>query len=115
MVRNFRERLGMMRDRSPRIPTGIAPLDELVRGGFRQSHCVVLGGAPGAGKTTLLCQIARNLIRQGVAVGMLCADEEVQSVDIRNMQSIGIPRERAEAPTEVDIRDAEKEFSDLPF
>ncbi|NML17135.1 ATPase domain-containing protein [Azohydromonas caseinilytica] len=41
----------------PRVPTGIAGLDEVTGGGFLQSGVYIVQGAPGAGKTILANQI----------------------------------------------------------
>lgn len=41
-----------------RIPTGIAPLDIALGGGWVTSSVVLLGGNPGAGKSTLSIQVA---------------------------------------------------------
>lgn len=114
-VRNLRERLALMRDNAPKFALGIEPLDELTRGGVRVSHTVVIGGAPGAGKSTLMCQMARYLCLNEIPTAILCADEEAQAFDIKNMQSIGIPRNRAEDPGEEEIKLAHDKFKDAPL
>lgn len=43
----------------PAIPTGLAPLDELLGGGLREASTYVIAGATGRGKTGLAIQVAR--------------------------------------------------------
>ena len=45
--------------------TGIAPLDDKLRGGLRDGQIAVIGGRPGAGKSVLLTQIAANMAERG--------------------------------------------------
>ena len=42
----------------PALPTGIGPLDEVLRGGLRPSQLVLLAAPPGMGKSALASQIA---------------------------------------------------------
>jgi circadian clock protein KaiC len=52
--------------RSPdRMSTGVAGLDDILRGGFVRFGCYLLQGDPGSGKTTLALQFARERIRVG--------------------------------------------------
>ncbi len=44
----------------PRVPTGIAGLDYILRGGLPQHRLYVVEGDPGAGKTTLALQFLRE-------------------------------------------------------
>ncbi len=50
------------------IKTGIAGLDEILRGGLPPSNLYMLQGAPGAGKTTAALQF----LRVGVEAGESC-------------------------------------------
>ena len=50
------------------ISTGIAGLDEVLRGGLPTSNLYMLQGAPGAGKTTAALQF----LRAGVEAGERC-------------------------------------------
>lgn len=52
----------------PRLPTGIAGLDEILLGGFLQDRIHLIGGAPGTGKTTL----ALSFLLEGAARGERC-------------------------------------------
>ncbi len=59
----------MTKRKSPKpISTGIAGLDEILRGGLPPSNLYMLQGAPGAGKTTAALQF----LRAGVALGERC-------------------------------------------
>jgi circadian clock protein KaiC len=49
----------------PRVPTGIAGLDEILRGGIFQSGIYIVRGVPGVGKTILGNQMAFNHVRAG--------------------------------------------------
>jgi circadian clock protein KaiC len=48
-----------------RMSTGVAGLDDILRGGFVRFGCYLLQGDPGSGKTTLALQFARERIRVG--------------------------------------------------
>ena len=50
------------------VSTGIAGLDQILRGGLPASNLYMLQGAPGAGKTTAALQF----LRAGVAAGERC-------------------------------------------
>lgn len=64
-------------------PTGFAPLDEHLSGGFRSGDLILLGGAQGLGKTTMAVQMARNIARAGRAVLMLSYEHDHQAALIR--------------------------------
>ncbi|HEX4336288.1 MAG TPA: RAD55 family ATPase [Polyangiaceae bacterium] len=114
-LRPLGDRLRAALGSGPPSPTGIEPLDVHLRGGLRAEKLMVIGGAPGSGKTTLAAQFGRALARQGVAVAFLAIDEEPAGIDARNLESIGIARDHAEAPELVDIEKAEAELGGLPF
>lgn len=48
-----------------RVPSGIAGLDTILRGGFLQGGIYILMGLPGAGKTILANQICFNVVAAG--------------------------------------------------
>jgi len=79
-----------------RWQTGIAPLDELLRGGIRTGKVLVIGGAPGAGKTTMADQLARIIAGQGAIVVVLEPDDPA-GFDTRWLMSVGVSRDAAEA------------------
>jgi circadian clock protein KaiC len=56
------------RKAQPIVATGVAGLDEILRGGLPASNLYMLQGAPGAGKTTAALQF----LRAGVAAGESC-------------------------------------------
>jgi KaiC/GvpD/RAD55 family RecA-like ATPase len=101
--------------RGPRVATGITELDERLRGGLLPGKLMIVAGPPGSFKTGLLAQIGRAMAHGDVAVAILCADEEPAAVDVRNLQSIGVSREEAEAPSEETMDAAEREFGALPL
>lgn len=47
--------------------TGLADLDEILKGGIREAQSVVIAGRPGQGKSVLACQIARVFSVRGEA------------------------------------------------
>ncbi len=78
-------------------PTGIRSLDEHTGGGPVYGSRWYLLGAPDAGKTAMELQIAHDLARRGVAVGLLAADEEAGDLVTRLVQRIGYARHHCEA------------------
>jgi circadian clock protein KaiC len=50
----------------PRVPFGIAGLDDVLRGGLPAGHLYLLEGTPGAGKTTIALGLALNTRRSGL-------------------------------------------------
>jgi circadian clock protein KaiC len=56
------------RKAQPVVATGVAGLDEILRGGLPASNLYMLQGAPGAGKTTAALQF----LRTGVEAGERC-------------------------------------------
>src|SRR5687768_5187404 len=47
------------------VSTGIAGLDDILRGGFVRAASYLIQGDPGSGKTTLALQFAREQVRTG--------------------------------------------------
>lgn len=76
-----------------RVATGIAPLDELCRGGWPIPWRVIIIGAPAAGKTFISTVIADTMARragqEGLSVGILAVDEEPDDVTVRLAQMAG--------------------------
>ena len=62
------------------ISTGIAGLDEILRGGLPASNLYMLQGAPGAGKTTAALQFLRAGVEAGErgACGLFVLGEDVR-------------------------------------
>ena len=48
-----------------RTPTGIAGLDDILRGGFASNRLYLIDGSPGVGKTTLAMQFLMEGVRRG--------------------------------------------------
>jgi KaiC/GvpD/RAD55 family RecA-like ATPase len=72
-----------------RVPTGIAPLDDLCRGGIAIPRRVMIVGAPSAGKTALAAVVAMSLAQHHVCVGILAVDEDPDDVTMRLAQMLG--------------------------
>jgi hypothetical protein len=83
-----------------RVATGIAPLDNLCRGGVPVPWRVIIVGAPAAGKTAIETVIADTLARgvadDGVCVGILAVDEEPEDLTVRLAQIAGFTIAQAE-------------------
>jgi circadian clock protein KaiC len=73
-----------------RVPTGIAALDGMLRGGgyFRGSTILVSGSA-GTGKSSVAAHLAMSTCERGER-GLYFAFEESQAQLLRNMRSIGL-------------------------
>lgn len=93
------------------IPTGLAVLDDRMRGGLRLGKAVALGGTAGVGKTAFLLQIGMASAAAGCAVGGLMADEGRETAVIRVGQQRGYPREALEAGQEAALDALERELS----
>ena len=65
-----------------RIPSGSAPLDEVLGGGFVAGSVTLLAGQPGIGKSTLLLQVAYAAGKK-VRVLYISGEESVQQVGLR--------------------------------
>ncbi len=76
-----------------RVPTGIAPLDRMCRGGLPVPWRVILVGAPSAGKTAvavIICYLlASAAFDAGLCVGILAVDEEPEDITVRLAQIAG--------------------------
>jgi circadian clock protein KaiC len=72
-----------------KVPTGIAGLDEVTRGGFPKGRNALVCGGPGAGKTLLGLEfLARGALQFGEP-GVCIAFEETSDEIITNMASLG--------------------------
>lgn len=83
-----------------RVPTGIAPLDRLSRGGLAVPWRVIIVGAPSAGKTAVSIIVADRLARAadaaGMVVGILGVDEEPDDLAVRLLQIAGYTLDETE-------------------
>lgn len=75
-----------------RVPSGIAGLDEIVRGGFLQGQSYLVRGGPGTGKTTLAAHFARAGVEAGERVLWLALSEPAFAVK-RNALAMGLDLE----------------------
>lgn len=72
-----------------RVPTGIAGLDEMLRGGFLPGSSVLVRGAPGTGKTTLGMQFLYHGAMACGEPGLLVAFEEFPQSLYRDARELG--------------------------
>lgn len=62
------------------VATGLAPLDDALRGGLRIGDLSLLAGRPGVGKTVTALQIARNAALAGRAVAFVCSEHSTSAI-----------------------------------
>jgi archaellum biogenesis ATPase FlaH len=93
------------------IPTGIAELDNRLRGGMRAGKALVIGGTAGAGKTALGIQMARAAAEAGCAVVVFLADEGREPGIIRLGQQLGYIREEVEEGLDSVLESMERDLS----
>lgn len=70
-------------DASTRVTTGVAGLDEILRGGLPPSNLYMMQGAPGAGKTTAALQFLRAGVENGercIYVSLSQTSAELESI-----------------------------------
>jgi replicative DNA helicase len=63
-----------------RFATGMQPLDDVLGGGFRQQHLVLMTGRPGVGKTITALQWARACARQDHMAIYVCYEHSAQEL-----------------------------------
>jgi circadian clock protein KaiC len=61
----------------PKVPTGIAGLDEMLGGGFPTGHVILVTGLPGTGKTCLGLQFLLSGVAHGEKAAFLSLEEDV--------------------------------------
>ncbi len=71
-----------------RVKTGVEGLDEMLQGGFPESHIVVVMGSFGTGKTTLALQYMVEGIRSGEPCIFISLEEDRESIT-RNAAAFG--------------------------
>lgn len=102
-----------------RVPTGIAPIDELSRGGWPFPWRVLLVGAPSAGKTFVATVIAdhmaRSLAQAGIVAGILGVDEEPEDLAVRLAQIAGYTIEEIEARSPAVLTEIDRQLAALPI
>lgn len=72
----------------PRVPTGIAGLDEILKGGLPQGKSYLVTGQPGAGKTTFAAQFILEGLRRGENGIYISVDEKPAHV-VEDAESLG--------------------------
>jgi len=72
-----------------RTKTGIAELDEMLRGGFLQGDAVMVAGSAGTGKTTLGLQYLVNGITQFGERGVYVTFEQLPTQIYRDAENLG--------------------------
>jgi circadian clock protein KaiC len=72
-----------------KVPTGLAGLDAMLKGGYRRASCVLITGTSGTGKTTLASTFVQAVCRAGEKVLYLSFEESREAM-LTAMQSAGI-------------------------
>ena len=72
-----------------RIPTGLARLDHMLRGGYHRGSNVLISGAPGTAKSTLSGLFAAAACERGERTLYVSFDEGASQI-VRNLRSVGI-------------------------
>ena len=72
-----------------RIPTGLARLDHMLRGGYHRGSNVLISGAPGTAKSTLSGLFATAACARGERTLYVSFDEGANQI-VRNLRSVGI-------------------------
>ena len=72
-----------------RIPTGLARLDHMLRGGYHRGSNVLISGAPGTAKSTLSGLFAAAASERGERTLYVSFDEGASQI-VRNLRSVGI-------------------------
>jgi replicative DNA helicase len=68
------------------IKTGFETIDKYTNG-IPKSHVTIVAGRPGTGKTTFMLQLMRNLLNQGLKVGIFSLEMTAESLLIKNLSS----------------------------
>jgi circadian clock protein KaiC len=72
-----------------RVPTGLARLDHMLRGGYHRGSNVLISGAPGTAKSTLSGLFATAACERGERTLYVSFDEGAKQI-VRNLRSVGI-------------------------
>jgi circadian clock protein KaiC len=78
----------------PKVPTGVAGLDEMLGGGFPKGHVVLLTGLPGTGKTCLALQFLLDGASRGEKAVFLSLEEDVPQL-LETARQFGWPIDAA--------------------
>ena len=72
-----------------RVPTGVAPLDTMLDGGYYRGSSVLVTGAPGTAKTTLAGSFVAASCERGERALYISFDEAADQI-VRNLASVGL-------------------------
>lgn len=78
----------------PRVPTGVAGLDEMLGGGFPAGHVVLVTGLPGTGKTCFGLQFLLGGVARGERAVFLSLEEDAPAL-IESARGFGWPVDAA--------------------
>jgi len=78
----------------PKVPTGIAGLDQMLRGGFPAGHVVLVTGLPGTGKTCFGLQFLMAGVARGETGVFLSLEEDVPQL-LESARQFGWPADAA--------------------
>lgn len=73
----------------PKVSSGLAGLDAMLKGGYRRASCILVTGTSGTGKTTLACTFIQAACRRGERVLYLSFEESREAI-VAGMLSAGI-------------------------
>jgi circadian clock protein KaiC len=76
-----------------RVPSGVAPLDDMLGGGYYRGSSVLITGAPGTAKTTLSGAFAAATCERGERALYVSFDEPATQI-VRNLTSVGLDLQR---------------------
>jgi circadian clock protein KaiC len=88
---------------SPRVKTGIAEFDAMLRGGFMRGDAVMLAGSAGTGKTTLALQYLINGITTAGEGGIYLTFEQHPDQIYRDAKTFGWDLKKMEADDKLRI------------
>ncbi|MDA4116202.1 MAG: AAA family ATPase [Thaumarchaeota archaeon] len=88
---------------APRVKTGIAEFDAMLRGGFMKGDAVMLAGSAGTGKTTLALQYLINGIRTAGEGGIYLTFEQHPDQIYRDAENFGWDLRKMEAEDKLRI------------
>lgn len=98
-----------------RLATGWQTFDDASRGGFVLGRLGFLLGAPNAGKTAVAGWLSDRWLREGVAIGALCIDEDASDFLARLAVMAGIPLDVVERRTPATLTAIEEALGHLPL
>jgi len=88
---------------APRVKTGIAEFDAMLRGGFMKGDAVMLAGSAGTGKTTIALQYLINGIKTAGEGGLYLTFEQHPDQIYRDAKNFGWDLQKLEAEDKLRI------------